>query len=41
MGILPVADPGLEPTAIISSETTQSLEGAGLRVIYLVEWASY
>ena len=37
MGILPVADPGLEPTAIISSETTQSLEGAGLRVIYLVE----
>lgn len=40
MGIPPVGDPGIEVAAIISSETTQPLEGASLRILYLVESAS-
>lgn len=37
MGIPPVVDPGLEAFAIISFVASQPLEGAGLRVLYLVE----
>ena len=40
VGIPPVVDLGLEPAVIISSGTTQLLEGAGLMVIYLAERAS-
>ena len=40
MGIPPVADLGLEAAVIISFGTTQPLEGACLRVLYLAERAS-
>lgn len=37
MGVPSVVDPGLEAFAIISFVAFQPLEGAGLRVFYLVK----
>lgn len=40
MGVPPNANPSLEVTTIISSVATQPLEGADLRVFYLLVRAS-
>ena len=40
-GANPIVDPNLEAVTIITSRLSQPLEGGGLRVIYLVEWACY
>ena len=36
-----VADPGLEDATIVASSLSQTLEGGGLRVIYLAEQVCY
>ena len=40
MGIPPVVDSSLEAVEINSSRTTQALDGASLRIIYLAKRAS-